>query len=122
MNVQQVIGSILYYGRAIDETTLSALSSIVSKQAKATEMTEVKCMQLLDYLATYTDTTVCFRTSAMILNINSDASYLSESRACSRLAGYFFLGDMLEDGKPIFLNGVIHIMCGILKIDVVLAA
>ncbi len=43
-NVQQVIGSILYYGRAIDKTTFPALSSITSKQAKAMEMTEIKCM------------------------------------------------------------------------------
>ncbi len=78
-NVQQVIGSILYYGRAIDETTLPALGSIASEQAKATEMPELKCMQLLDYLATHPDATVRFRASVMVLNIHSDASYLSES-------------------------------------------
>ncbi len=66
-NVQQVIGSILYYERAVDKTTLPALSSIVSKQAKAMEMTEVTCMQLLDYLTTHPDAiTVSFLTSAMI--------------------------------------------------------
>ncbi len=57
-NVQQVIGIILYYGRAIDKTTLPALSSIASGQAKTAEMTEVKCMQLLDYLATHPDVPV----------------------------------------------------------------
>ena len=120
--MQQVIDSILYYGRVIDKTTLLALSSIASKQVKALEITKIKYMQILDYLATYPNATVPLSASAMILNIHSDASYLSESRAHSRLAGYFFLGDMPEDGKPIFLNGAIHVMCGILKILVASAA
>ena len=38
--VQQVIGSVMYYARAVDETTLPALSSLASKQAQATENTE----------------------------------------------------------------------------------
>jgi hypothetical protein len=38
-----------------------------------------KAKQLLDYLATYPDTTICFKASDMILNIHFDASYLSES-------------------------------------------
>ncbi len=42
----------------------------------------------------------------MILNIHSNASYLSERHAGSRTGGVFFLGDLPEDGKPITLNGV----------------
>ena len=42
------------------------------------------------------------------------------ARSCS--AEYFFLWDMPEHGKPIFLNGAIHVMCGILKIVVASAA
>ncbi len=121
-SVQQVIGSILYYGRAIDETTLTALRSIASEQSRAMEMREVKCMQPLDYLATHLDTTIRSRASAMVLNIHSNASYFSESRAHSHLAGCFFLRDMPEDGKPIFLNGAIHVMCRILKTVVASAA
>ena len=68
------------------------------------------------------DIKIRYYASDMILNVHSDASYLSESRARSRLAGYFFLGDMPQDGKPIFLNGAIHVMCSILKIVVASAA
>jgi hypothetical protein len=75
--VQWVIGSILYYARAINLTVLMALSSIASKQSKGTESTMKKCKQLLNYLATHPDTTVSFYVSDMILNIHSDASYLS---------------------------------------------
>ncbi len=42
-----------------------------------------KVKQLLDYLATYPDATIRFKASDMILNIHSDASYLSKSDARS---------------------------------------
>ena len=40
--VQQVIGTCLYYARAVDCTILPAISSIASTQANATEETEKK--------------------------------------------------------------------------------
>ena len=56
--VQQVVGSILYYARAVDLSILMALSSIASDQAKATGKTEDQVKQLLDYLASHPDATV----------------------------------------------------------------
>jgi hypothetical protein len=56
--VQCVIRSILYYARAVNLTSLMALSTIASKQAKSTKLTMKKCRQLLDYLATHPDTTI----------------------------------------------------------------
>ena len=44
----------------------------------------------------------------MILNIHSEASYLSESRARSRAAGHYFLGSISDKNKPIKLNGAVH--------------
>ena len=35
--VQQIIGGVLYYGRAVDLTVIPALSSIAIEQASATE-------------------------------------------------------------------------------------
>ena len=60
--------------------------------------------------------------SDMILNIHSDASYLPESRARSRIVEEFFMGSIPVNGKLIKLNGAIFIMCGILKFVVALAA
>jgi hypothetical protein len=54
--------------------------------------------------------------------IHSDASYLSETRARSRVAGHFFLGLTTTDNQPIELNGAIYTLCGILKIVVASAA
>jgi len=78
--------------------------------------------QLLDYLATLPNAKVKFYASKMILNVHSDASYLSEPRAKSRVAGVYFMGDVPEDGKPILLNGNIFIVCSILKFVVASAA
>jgi hypothetical protein len=43
-------------------------------------------------MATHPDTTIRFYESDMILHIHSEASYLSVSKARSRLGGFFYLG------------------------------
>ncbi len=58
--VRQIVGSTLYYARAVDMTVLIALSSIAMEQTKATEMTMKRCAQLLDYLADHADAKICF--------------------------------------------------------------
>ena len=77
-HVQKVVGSILYYARSVDSTPLVALNALASKQAHATEKTIENLKHLLDYLATNPNATVRFYPSNMILNVHSDASYLSE--------------------------------------------
>ena len=62
-------------------TVLMALSSITMDHLIATEKTMSRCTQLLDYLAGHSDAKVRFHASDMILNIHSDASYLSEAKA-----------------------------------------
>jgi hypothetical protein len=52
----------------------------------------------------------------MILNVCSDALYLSAPKACSHAGGYFFLGSIPQDGDPNKLNGAIHNTCAILKL------
>jgi hypothetical protein len=46
--IQQVIGALLYYARAVDPTLMAAISSLASQQAKATEDTVTKLLQLLN--------------------------------------------------------------------------
>ena len=79
--VQQVVGSILYYGRGVDATNLTALSTLGSQQTQATEQTVKNTKHLLDYLATHPDARIRYHASDMILNVHSDASYLSETKA-----------------------------------------
>ena len=58
----------------------------------------------------------------MILNVHSDASYLSAPKACSRAGGYFSLGSLPCNGDPIKLNGAIHVTCTLLKLVAASAA
>jgi hypothetical protein len=48
-------------------------------------------LQLLDYLAMQEDAIISYHVSDMVLAVHSDASYLSEPKACSRAGGHFFL-------------------------------
>ncbi len=50
----------------------------------------------------------------MIINVHSDASYLSEAGECSRACGHFFMGWNAKDGDPIKLNGAFFTLCAIL--------
>ena len=58
--IQQIVGSFLYYTRAIYMTLLAALITIAINQTKATEKTLARCTQLLDYLASNQEAKVRF--------------------------------------------------------------
>ncbi len=53
--IQQVLGTLLYYGRAVDSTILVALSTIALAQATPTKDTMRKTKWLLNYVAIHTD-------------------------------------------------------------------
>jgi hypothetical protein len=71
---------------------------------------------------THPDAIIRYHASDMILNVHSDASYLSTPKARSQAGGYFFLSSLPRNGDPIRLNGAIHITCTILKLVAALAA
>ena len=88
--VQQGLGTLLYYGRAIDNTILTAVGSIATQQANGTAATMKAITHLLNYCATHPEATVRFIASDMVLWVDSDASYLSENKARSRAGGFHF--------------------------------
>lgn len=116
--LRQLIGTLLYYARAIDNTMLVALGSIASAQSNGTEATAKAAHKLLNYAATHPDATILFKASDMILHIHSDASYLSEPKARSRAGGFFYLSDNMDPSQlgtaTPMLNGAIHILSSIL--------
>ena len=91
--IQQVLGTFLYYARAVDSTMLVALSAIASEQAHPTAATLQKVKQFLDYAASQEEAVLTYHASDMVLAIHSDASYLSESKARSRAGGHFFMSN-----------------------------
>jgi hypothetical protein len=109
--LREIIGTLLYYGRAVDNTMLVALGSLAAAQEQGTQQTAKASTKLLNYAATHPDATVRFKASAMILHIHSDASYLSEPKARSRVGGYFYLGNGTHN-PPI--NGAIHVVSQIM--------
>ena len=111
--LEQVLGSLLYYAMAIDCTMLVAINSVAVNKKFGMQSTMDAIVQLLDYAATHPDAEVTFHKSDMILKIHSDASYLSEYGARSRVGGYFFLGNNTTD--DIDINGPIAIECSLLK-------
>jgi hypothetical protein len=114
--IQEVLGTLLYYARAVDCCILEALGTIATQQARPTADTLTAVTHLLNYCASNPEATVRYTRSDMILHIESDASYLSQPKARSRAAGYFYLSDKTIDiaTKPRF-NGNVHIHCQIMK-------
>lgn len=66
-------------------------------------------------MATHPDEKIFYHASDMVLNVHSDASYLTAPKARSRAGGHFFLGSLPRNGCPIKLNGAILTLCTILK-------
>ena len=62
---------------------LVALSTIASEQSAPSEATLEKTLYLLNYVASHPDAVLTYSASYMVLNLHSDASYLSEPRARS---------------------------------------
>jgi hypothetical protein len=121
LRIQQIIGTLLYYARAIDSTLVVPLSAIASEQSNATEYTHDKSNQLLDYCATLPTAILQYVTSNMQLQVHSDASYLNEPKARSHIGGHFYMTN-----KPpkldLIHNGAILNPTGVLKVVVSSAA
>jgi hypothetical protein len=110
--IQGIVGSLLYYARAVDNKLLTTLSAIGAQQAKATENTAKAVHQLLDYVATYPSDGITYRASNMILAAHSDASFLTEPNARSRAGAHIFL---TEDDPIPRQNGPILTMSQVIK-------
>ena len=122
-HIQEVLGTLLYYARAVDGTMLVAIGTLATEQSRGTEATLANLVYLLNYAATHPNATVRYIASDMVLHIECDASYLSETKARSRAAGYHYLSSAPADptrqptasDPPPPSNGAIHIHCQILR-------
>jgi hypothetical protein len=114
--IQAIVGTFLYYARAIDCTMLPALNQISTQQSKPTQQTNEDANMLLDFAATYPDAKIRFHASDMILNIDTDAAYLVMPNAKSRIAGYFYLSSLPSASNiPVPINGPILVECTTIK-------
>jgi len=75
--MEQIVGVLLYYARAIDSTMLLPIGSISSARSTDTIENLIKRIHhFLDYAATHPNTKLKYFASAMHLWVESDASYL----------------------------------------------
>jgi hypothetical protein len=117
--IQEIVGSLLYYARAVDNKLLVALSAIAARQAQATVATEQAVQLLLDYVATYPNDGIVYRASDMILCAHADAGFLNETNARSRAGAHIFLSE--NDPFPRF-NGAVLSIAQIIKFVMASAA
>jgi hypothetical protein len=101
---------------------LAAIGSIACQQVKPTKQTVDAIICLLNYVASNPDGSVKYIAGDMILWVESDASYLSESKARSRFAGFHNLSSCPNpdrppkpDNLPPALNGAINVPSKILR-------
>ena len=109
--IQSVIGSLLYYARAVDPSLLPGLNETSITQSAPTENTQDKVTTMLDYVHTHPNAVIRYHASDMCLHVDSNASYLVLPKARSRLAGHYFLSDdptIIVTPKP---NGPILTEC-----------
>lgn len=118
--IQQIIGTFLYYARAVDPTMLTALNKVASQQAKPTIAVEKAAERIMQYAKTFPNAQIVYEASDMILCGHSDASYLSETKARSRSGGIFFLSNKNHDQHSI--NGSVECISSIIPAIVASAA
>ena len=111
--IREVIGVFLYYARAVDPTMIHTLSKLSLGQGTPTMATYNAVLHFLQYAATYPNAAIRYHPSDMCLILWSDASYLSESNARSRVGGVHYLSN---HGNPTDVppNGAIDVISTII--------
>ena len=76
-HLQQVLGTLLWYGHGIDSSILTALSTLALQQTNPTVQTLTRLKQLLDYIASQDPAVITYCKSDMIYSIHSNSIYRS---------------------------------------------
>jgi hypothetical protein len=97
--LQSVVGTLLYYSRAVDPSILTAVLELGSTQSQPTEKDMDKMNRLLQYVSAHPHNAIRYYASDMVLQLMSDASFLSrpKARSVAGLSSYF--------GQPHMING-----------------
>ena len=113
--IQEITGSVLYYARAVDPLLLTATNEVSSAQAKPTERVKEQVIRLLQFARANPNNCVVFRKSKMHFILQTDASYLSRSKARSVAGGIGYFGDASD---PTTENGMVYAMSSIIDVVV----
>ena len=119
LEMQELVGCVLYYARAIDHTLLPSVNHISSIQSTLTQHVQVMGQRLLAYGAAYPNNELVYHASDMTLCVQSDCSYLSRPKAGSVVGG---IGYLSSATTPQVLNGAVFVTSSLLDVVVASAA
>ena len=91
--VQEIVGSLLYYARAVNNKLLVALSTIATRQSCAMVAIKQAVHLLLDYIATYPSDSIIYQSSNMNLCAHANARFLSKTNPQSCWSAHLSLGE-----------------------------
>jgi hypothetical protein len=107
-HIQEIVGSLLYHARVVDNKLLVALSAITARQSCATIATTKQAVHLLlDYVATYPSGGIIYQSSNIILCAHSNAGFLNETNSHSRAGAHIFHSE--NDPFPQFNGAILSI-------------
>ena len=109
--LQAIIGTLLYYARAVDPTLLPIANELASQQASATRRILNATNRALSYCAAFSNNQIIYHACDMTLHAFADASYLCRSHARSVAGAIFFLGN---HNDPTRINCSIHVFSSII--------
>ena len=115
--IQCIVGTFLYYARAVETPILVALNDIGTQQAEPTKNTKLEADWLLEFLAWHPRAKIRYFSGNMQLAVDSEVVYLISPRAKSGYAGHFYL-ESLPNGlnyNKAPHNVAVHTECLILK-------
>ena len=96
-----MVGTLLYYSRAVDPSISPAVHALGSIQSKPTKNDMKKLEKLLQYVSKYRNMGIRYYASSMILQLMSDASFPCRPKAASVVGSLAYLG------SPDGINGPI---------------
>lgn len=115
--VQRIVGSLLYYSRAVDPTMLTAINKISTMKPTLDALNATK--HLLNYARSHDKCLLRFKASDMKLVTYSDGSYLGDSKSRSRQGGIHFMG---YNNEPESTNGAVECISSLIRVIVASAA
>ena len=111
----QIIGTILYYARAVYGTLTTNLNELASSQSKVAQSTMQDTKNLVYYCHTHSNATIRYFASQMKLHIHSNASYLSAPKERSRVGEHLFLSDIFEPTSRTKNNRAVLVLAATLR-------
>ena len=91
--IQRVVGSLLFYARALDLSILTAVCQLSSYQSNPTQLDLTAAHRLLNYVSSHPNPHKTIHPSSMALWACTDASYLSRPKSGSVAGCSVGLGD-----------------------------